>query len=140
MKYLTALIGFLLALAALLAGLAFLLPAQQHVERSLQIDAPAALIQPFFTTPRKFNQWSPWANIDPEARFSYSGPDNGVGAKMTWNSEDRDVGSGTQEVKSVSDERVDVFLDFGDQGVADVYYLLEPNETGTKVTKISSVK
>ncbi len=135
MKYLVGIVGFLVALAALLAGMAFLLPQEQHVERSLQIEAPAAVIRPFLTTPRKFNQWSPWATIDPNGtRYSYSGPENGVGAKMSWVSDHNQVGSGTQEVKAVSDDRIDVYLDFGDQGDANAYYLLEPNENGTKVT------
>lgn len=135
MKFIVRLFGFILALAVLLAVIAFLLPKQQHVERSLQIDAPAAVIQPFLTTPKKFNQWSPWATIDPEGtRYSYAGPESGVGAKLAWNSDHREVGNGTQEVKAVSDERVDIYLDFGPQGDANAYYLLEPNKTGTKVT------
>jgi len=134
MKFIVRLFGFILALAALLAAIGFLLPKEQHVERSLQLKASPEVIQPYLTTPRLFNSWSPWAGIDPNTTYSYSGPDNGVGAKMAWSSNSREVGTGVQEVTAVSADRVDLKLDFGAQGVATSYYLLEPNEQGTKVT------
>jgi len=134
MKLLLRLGGFLLALFLLLTGLAYLLPSEQTVERSIQIDAPVTAIQPYIVTPKEFIRWSPWAAIDPNTLYSYSGATNGQGAKMSWKSDHRDVGQGTQTIDFVSTERINVAMDFKDQGLANAYYLFEPNDSGTKVT------
>ena len=31
---------------------------------------------------RHFNQWSPWSKLDPEAVYTWSGPDDGPGARL----------------------------------------------------------
>ena len=125
----------LLVLAALIVMIGFFLPATVHVERSITIDAPPATVFALANSFRGFNEWSPWAEIDPDAVYAYEGPDRGVGAKMSWTSEDRNVGSGSQEIVSSEPfSRVDVLLDFGDQGVADSYFEIAPGDAGTAVT------
>ena len=54
---------------------------------------------------------------------------------MTWASDVPNVGNGTQEiVASTENARVDTALDFGEQGLANATFLLEPSGEGTKVT------
>lgn len=54
---------------------------------------------------------------------------------MTWASDDPDVGSGSQEITAVDPPgRIEVLLDFGDQGTADAFFDLEPADAGTRVT------
>ncbi|MDX2263771.1 MAG: SRPBCC family protein [Hyphomicrobiales bacterium] len=86
------------AILAILAGAAFLLPKDMTVERSIVVAAPAETIFPYLNNPRKFNEWSPWIPRDPAARYEFAGPEEGVGARMTWASERPDVGSGTSTV------------------------------------------
>ena len=33
------------------------------------------------------NAWNPWSEIDPQVQMSFSGPEEGVGSKTSWNSE-----------------------------------------------------
>ena len=84
----------LIVLLAIAVGIAFLLPGKVHVERSIAIAAPAEKIFPLINSPRRFNEWSPWAQIDPDMKITFSGPESGVGATMEWQSENRNVGAG----------------------------------------------
>jgi len=57
--------------------------------------------------------------LDPDAKFTYSGPDSGVGQKVNWQSKHRDVGVGSQEIiESVANKRIETRLDFGPEGTA----------------------
>lgn len=122
-------------LTSVMAAVAFALPKDIAVQRSAVIDAPESDVFPYLNNLRKFNQWSPWAERDPETRYEFSGPNEGKGAKMAWTSDHRDVGSGTQEiVESVPNKLVRVELDFGGKGTATATYELSPAGAGTKVT------
>lgn len=74
------------------------LPNAQHVERQITIAAPAKSIFPYVNDFRKFNEWSPWAALDPNTQYTFSGPDSGTGAKIEWKSEHKQVGEGSQEI------------------------------------------
>jgi carbon monoxide dehydrogenase subunit G len=128
-KIIYVLLGLIAAL--LIAG--FLLPRQVTVTRSTHIDRPPADIIPWLVSLKKFNEWSPWFNKDPNAKYTYSGPESGVGAKVAW-AGNKDVGEGTQEITSVSESKVDVALAFGGQGPATAQYTLIPDQTGTNLT------
>lgn len=135
MKLLRNILLVLGVLAALLVAGGFLLPAKIHVERSTVIAASAAAVFGLVNDFRQFNRWSPWAELDPSTRYAFEGPPSGVGARMLWQSDDSNIGSGSQEIiESVPDRLVRTHLDFGPQGVATASYRLEPVETGTKIT------
>lgn len=129
-----ALIG-LAGFVALLVVIGLFLPSSAHVERSVTIQAPPSAVFPLINDLRAFNEWSPWARIDPNTQYRFEGPESGTGAKMTWASEHPDVGSGSQEIiASEADRRVTVALDFGAQGTATAYYDILAQDDGTLVT------
>ncbi|MGI9283759.1 MAG: SRPBCC family protein [Pseudomonadales bacterium] len=135
MKILKTLLFVVIALVLVLVAVGAVLPDTTHVERSVVIDAPPDHVFTFANNIKNFNQWSPWHPIDPNTKYSFSGPDQGVGAKMTWQSDHKNVGSGSQEImQSQANELVKVFLDFGDMGVADAIYALKPEGEGTHFT------
>lgn len=135
MRFLKWLLITFVILAVIFAGGGFLLPDKVHVERSTVINAEAARVFPYVNNYRRFNEWSPWAERDPNAEYTFSGPEAGAGAKMSWKSELDEVGSGSQEiVESIENRKVATALDFGEMGTADAAFLLEPEGTGTKVT------
>lgn len=124
----------LVVLAVALAAIGFLLPRVVTVERSTVIAAPAEKVFGYVNSLRRANEWSPWAERDPEMKLTFDGPDEGVGAKMAWTSDNPDVGTGSQEiVESVPYERVRVALDFGDMGDGNAGFALTPEGDGTKV-------
>lgn len=135
MKILKKVLLFAVGLLVLLAVIGLLLPAQSHVERSVVIDAPADTVFPLINNFHEFNRWSPWAKKDPDTQYRFEGPDSGTGAKMSWSSENPQVGKGSQEiVESEPNERVATGLDFGDMGTAQAAFTLEPAGDGVKVT------
>ena len=120
-------VGLVLALGGLL------LPATTHVERSVVIDRSPEQVFATLNSFERFSAWSPWAEYDPQARYTFEGPASGVGARMRW-SGNRSVGSGSQEITtSEPHRRVVVALDF-DGSQAQAAYLLEPEGDGTRLT------
>ena len=121
-------------LVMLLVVVAFSLPQQITVARSMVINAPEADVFAYLNNYRRFNEWSPWAARDPEAKYVFSGPEEGKGARMEWSSDNPEVGSGAQEiVESQPGALVRVSLDFGDMGKGGATFQLEPSGAGTRV-------
>jgi hypothetical protein len=84
---------------------------------------------------KRFNEWSPWAELDPKAVYTFEGPESGVGAKMNWASNDPNVGAGSQTItEHVPNSHVAVDLDFGTMGKSQAYWDLKPESSGTSAT------
>jgi uncharacterized protein YndB with AHSA1/START domain len=133
MKLLKWLLVTVVVLGIVLVGGSLFLPATTRVERSATIDAPAAEVFATLNSFEHFNEWSPWAGLDPGAKYTYSGPAAGVGARMEWVG-NASVGSGSQEIlESVPDTRVVNALDFG-ASKARATYALVPDGAGTRIT------
>jgi len=110
-----------------------LLPAATHVERSVVIARSPEQVFATLDSFQRFNAWSPWAEYDPQAKYTFEGPVRGVGARMRWVG-NRSVGSGSQEITaSEPNHRIAVALDF-DGSQANATYLLAPEGQGTRVT------
>jgi len=122
-------------LVVLLAGIGMLLPRQVHVERQIVIDAPRATVFALVDGYKMFNKWSPWADIDPNAKYQTEGPEFGVGAKQSWVGDPKTVGSGSQEIIEAEPvARVKSRLEFGENPPATAEFVLAPEGSGTQVT------
>ena len=129
------LLKILVTIVALFVVVGLLLPSHAHVERSITINASAEKIFPYINSLRMFNRWSPWYERDQDATYEFSGPDSGVGMKMNWFSEQRDVGSGSQEIiASKLNESVKTALDFGEMGQAIAEFRIRQEAAGSVVT------
>lgn len=134
MKIIKRIMISLLALLVLLVLIGMFLPQQAMMRRDILISAEPAQIYKVLEKPREFNKWSPWADIDPNAKYEYFGPESGVGAGMRWSSEDPHVGVGSSRIIEVdTDKRIRVELDFSDQGINWSEYRLRPEGHGTRV-------
>ncbi len=117
----------------LLGGL--LLPRFVHVERSIEIERPAATVFVLLNGFKSFTSWSPWVARDPDTRYEYSGPEAGIGARMDWSGDPRLVGSGWQEITASEPySMVRSRLDFDQQGKAEVYFQLTETDSGVHLT------
>jgi effector-binding domain-containing protein len=135
MKILRAFLLILVVLVAAVAGVGLLLPGSVHVERSAVIAAPRTTLFVLVNGFRTFNRWSPWFAMDPAAKYDYSGPETGAGAKMSWVGNPKTVGSGSQEIlESVPPSRVKTRLDFGPKGNAVALFTLAAEGSKTKVS------
>lgn len=125
----------LLVVIALVVAAAYLLPQHVIVQRSVSISAPPGAVFPWLNSLKRSGEWSPWMDRDPDMQVTYDGPEEGVGAKMAWTSDKKDVGQGRQEITVCRpDERVESALDFGPRGTARAWFDLAPEDDGTKLT------
>ena len=133
MRALKIIIGVLVALTLILFGIGLFLPKDYHIERSVEISAPPALVFDQVNTLRNWDAWSPWLAEDPTIKNTYSGPESGVGAKVAWTSEDSGEGSQTITL-SERPKRIETRLDFGDMGRPGADFAFKPQGDGTLVT------
>lgn len=125
-------IKFILVIVSAFVLLGLLLPSTTHVERRVVIDAAPQQVFVYLNDYRRFNQWSPWFQRDPNTQFVYSGSATGVGSRMQWHSEHEQVGSGVQEIIVSEPYRyIKVLLDFGDGGQTEATYSLSQEAGGT---------
>ncbi len=122
-----------LVLAALVV--AFMLPRHAVVVRSIEIAAPPSTVFPLVSDLRRFNEWSPWADIDPDAAFTFTGPTDGVGQTLNWQSGDQRLGNGSMTIADLEpDSRVDLTIDFAGAGTSAGFVTLDPAGDGTRAT------
>lgn len=123
----------LFVVAFIVTGL--FLPARVHVERSITIERPVTMMFELLNGYQHYEQYSPWVGRDPDAKFIVSGPESGVGARLSWMGDPQLVGSGWQEiVASMPYENISIKLDFDAQGVADTGFNLSARGAATEVT------
>ena len=72
-------------------------PATFRYTRSLAIAAPAADLFAQVNDLKKFQEWNPWAKVDPQCEIVYSGPPTGVGSSYAWKG-NRAVGEGRMTI------------------------------------------
>lgn len=122
-------VGFgLIGLMVLFGIIGMFLPYNKHIERQITIDAPAAIVFPYINDFKLFNQWSPWAKLDTDTVYTYTGNENGIGAKMQWTSKHEFVGKGTQEIlESQADQFVKTKL---------VFAFMEPASTSFHLSEV----
>jgi len=126
--------GVIIAAALLIVlAVGVFLPSTAHVERQIEIGAPAATVFALVNDFDRINEWSPWLETDPNALYRVSGPARGVGATLTWDGQI--VGNGSQVItESVPYSRVVSELDLGGQGLAVATIELVGTDRGTRVT------
>lgn len=81
------------------------------VTRSTTVEAPAEAVRALLRDFRQWPRWSPWEELDPQMRRTYSGAEAGVGARYAWEG-NRKAGRGSMEVVGDAAHEVDVALSF----------------------------
>ncbi len=137
MRWLIRIVAAVLVIGVALTAIGLIfLPRTVAVSRSIVIDAPVATVWPLVSNLRVLNDWQPWAAYDPQGtKYTYEGPELGVGQVMNWRSDHPNVGTGRQEVIAMQTERsVTTRLDFGDMGTAEASMVLDPDGERTRAT------
>ena len=106
-----------------------------EVVRSTTVNADAATVHALIDDFHEWRAWSPWEDVDPDLQRTYSGPDQGVGARYSWRG-NRKAGEGSMEITGSAPERIDVALVFLKPFAATnaVEFALTPTDGGTEVT------
>jgi hypothetical protein len=79
------------------------------VERRERVEAPRAQVLERIVDFRRWQAWSPWEDLDPDLRRSYSGAEAGLGAVYEWDG-NRKAGRGRMEIVAL-DDAVTVTID-----------------------------
>lgn len=94
----------LVPILAVLGGIVLLVllaaayrPADFRYVRSITISASAEAIFGRVNDLRRFQEWSPWAKLDPAMKQTYSGPAAGVDAATAWEGNHK-VGAGSMTI------------------------------------------
>ncbi|MBI2719231.1 MAG: SRPBCC family protein [Rhizobiales bacterium] len=131
-KVLKVLIWIAVVVVVVFVGGAYLLPGEAVVDRNVVVAAPPAKIFAIVGHLRRFNEWSPWADIDPATQYVWSGPDSGPGQVMTWVAQNAIVGSGKQTVVAVIENpSIATEIEFGPMGTAGATLKLTPVDDKT---------
>ena len=105
----------LLGLAILLAVFAVAVtfqPAEYRVTRSASVQAPAPIVFGLINDFHKWEDWSPWAKLDPNVKNTFSGAATGTGAVFAWEG-NNDVGAGQMKItESRPSELIRMDLEF----------------------------
>jgi hypothetical protein len=80
-------------LAALFVVIVAMRPSTFRVFRSAAIAAPPEAAFLLVNDLRRFQQWSPWAKLDPNSVTTFEGPEAGIGASFSWSGNNK-VGAG----------------------------------------------
>ena len=126
----------LLIVAAVFAGVVAMQPADFRIERSATISAPPPIVFEQVNDFHNWNEWSPWAKLDPDAKNSFEGADNGKGAIFKW-SGNKEIGEGKMTLtESKPDELIKIKLEFirPFEDTSDVEFSFKPKEKQTVVT------
>lgn len=87
-------------------------PDEFVVSRSGKIAAPPEKVFVHVDELKKWDDWSPWAKLDPNAKNTFAGPAGGAGAAMTWSGNNK-VGEGTMTItESAPSSLIQLRLEF----------------------------
>jgi hypothetical protein len=112
------------------------LPEKWHVEKSISVNASPSKIYNLTTDFKNWSKWSPWYNLDPNAKWVFSDSTIGVGAWFSWESEQRNVGKGRLEMISAIENQSNQYQqEIDGMGASIGGFILTPEgDNTTKVT------
>ena len=115
------------------------MPSFEHV-RSTRIAAPPSTVHALVADLHAWTKWSPWEGLDADLKRIYGGAEKGVGARYEWAGKKSGVGS--MRITGVTDDRIDLDLDFLKPFKANnrVVFRFEPDGNATRVTWTMSGK
>jgi effector-binding domain-containing protein len=135
MRILKKLLLALVVIIVLMVIIAYFLPRNVHVERSLTMTASPEVIFDQVNTLKNWEKWSPWYGKDPNMKLTYEGPASGEGATYKWESDKRDVGNGSLKIlKSMPYDSLVNEMNFMENGIAYSTFKLDKADKGTNVT------
>ena len=128
------------ALVALLLITALFIKKDYTIERTVIINKPKQEVFDYIKFLKNQDHFSKWASMDPEMKKEYRGTDGATGFVSAWDSKDKNVGKGEQEILKITEgERVDFEIRFIKPfaGIAKAY--MTTDSTGQNQTKVKWV-
>lgn len=126
----------ILALVATYFVVISLMPSKVFVERSIVVNASQMDLYNYLEDLRNFQEWAPWAKIDPNTKYSYEGALKGVGTQMNWHSENIGMGYGSLWIDSaIPNSQINLKIQLREFAKpADMNFYFTKEGTATRVT------
>jgi Polyketide cyclase / dehydrase and lipid transport len=80
----------IVALVVVLIGVGLVLPTDFTLERKIVIRADTAKIHALVGDLKRWDEWTPWKEVDPTTVVTFGAATTGVGASQTWTGKDGD--------------------------------------------------
>jgi|SRR5690606_17381492 uncharacterized protein YndB with AHSA1/START domain len=127
--------GILVASGVLVAVVA-MQPSEFRVSRSMAMNAPPEKVFVLVDTMKSWEEWSPFAELDPAMKMKYEGPAEGVGSSYSWEGNNKAGVGRSTIVASEPHKRVQFKLEFlrPFKATNDVVFTFEPKGDSTVVT------
>ncbi|MFL5728561.1 MAG: SRPBCC family protein [Cytophagaceae bacterium] len=138
MKILLIILLSIASIIACLLILALFIKKHYSITRETVIKQPVKKVFDYIKLLKNQDHYNKWWTADPAAKKEFTGTDGTVGFITAWDSKDKRVGKGAQEITAIREgERIDFIIRFYKpfEGVADVYMSTEPlpeNQTRVK--------
>src|SRR5437868_2208878 len=113
MKIIKKILLVLVSIVAVLLIVALFVKKDYAVERETVIKKPKATVFNYIKYLKNQDNYSVWAMKDPNMQKTYTGTDGTVGFISAWKSENKEVGTGEQEILNINEgERMDLKIRF----------------------------
>jgi len=119
---------------------ALLIPKKFSIQKEVRIHRPVTPVFDYLKQIRNQEKYSVWVMRDPNTRLEYTGTDGEVGFKSAWESEDKNVGIGEQEITAIKNgESIEVEIRFKKPFQATNWARTTVTEDGEGQTRVSQV-
>jgi hypothetical protein len=111
------------------------------IEKDIIINKPQQEVFDYIKILKNSGNYNKWVMTDPNLRKSFTGTDGTVGFVYGWDSDNKQVGKGEQEIKKLTNTRVDYEIRFEKpfKGISTAYIDTASIDTNkTKVTWVFS--
>jgi len=98
----------ILAIIAIPLVIAIFMPGPFAIEKEIIIHQPSQQVYDYLRILRNQEQYSKWVMTDPNMRKQFTGTDGTVGFVYAWDSDNKQVGQGEQEIiKLIDGQQID---------------------------------
>lgn len=136
MRILKKILWVIVGLIIILIITMFAIGKHYHFETSMVVNAPIEKVYEQVSSSKKFNEWNPWMDLDPNLKLTYSGVQGQPGDEYCWEGTE-DVGKGCHTITAlIPNKKVATKMmfkkPFESDATSDI--MLTNEESGTKVT------
>jgi Polyketide cyclase / dehydrase and lipid transport len=138
MKILKKVLFLIVGIVALILVIALILPQQYSVHREIMVNLPSHDAFNYVKMLKNQDYYSAWASMDTDMKKEFRGMDGTIGFVSAWDSEDKDVGKGEQEIIMILEgKRIDYELRFFEPFEATDMAYITTESMGKNVTKVT---
>ena len=101
MKILTRIVFIILGIISIPLIIALFISKDASYAQTIEINAPIDVVWEQTNSLEDLDKWSPWNDYDPAMKKEMSGIDGTIGAKQSWESDAKEVGTGSQTISKI---------------------------------------